>query len=342
MIVGIYRNKFNMNKLCIVALFITLHIICVGEDFNAISTFSITEKNDTISFIRVAKGSLQKPTIIFCQGSLPIPVVIDSEGIRWIPSLSNFNYDSLLGKYHIVVISMPNTPVEINEEKLTNSYEYKPNDKYVEKFRQNDYLEKYVERGNAVLNYLRQQDWVRKDRIIVIGHSQGSHIALEIGAHNPDIYAVGCLSLNVFGRASQYILQSRDEGQRGIVSDSTAQKDIEETYEWWQDICRDSTEIKTGNTKQTWRSFSRPFIEDIVNLKMPVYVAYGTEDLGPCMCDLLPLFFELKGKHDYKMHAFVGCGHNFEPILSDGKHDFDNMHWQDVIDEFITWSENLQ
>lgn len=332
-----------MKKKLIIAIIYVLHLTtCVGGDFNTVTFFSIDEKKDTISFIRVAKDSLQKPTIVFCQGSLPIPMVVDSKDYRWIPALSNFNYYSLLDKYHFVVISMPNTPVEISDEKLTSSYEYKPNNKHVEKYRQNDYLEKYVERGNAVLNYLRQQDWVRKDRIIVIGHSQGSHISLELGLQNTDIYAVGCLSLNILGRVSQFLLESRNEVRRGIATDSIAQKDIEETYEWWEDICRDTTEIKIGNTKQTWRSFSRPFINDIVNLKMPVYVAYGTEDNGPCMCDLLPLFFELKGKHDYKMHAFTGCGHNFETILPDGKHDFDNMHWQDVIDEFIEWCENLK
>ena len=70
-----------------------------------------------------------------------------------------------------------------------------------------------------------------------------------------------------------------------------------------------------------------------------LYVAFGTEDDGASMCDLLPLFFELKGKHNYKIHAFIGCGHNFEQILPDGKSDYENMHWQDVMDEFIDWCE---
>ena len=135
------------------------------------------------------------------------------------------------------------------------------------------------------------------------------------------------------------ILKQRNAARDGRIDDSTAQKNIEEKYEWWQNVCRDTTEFENGNTKRTWRSFSRPFIDDIVNLEMPVYIAFGIEDDGACMCDLLPLFFELKGKHNYKIHAFTNCGHNFEPILPDGKPDYANMHWQDVMDKFTEWCE---
>ena len=327
-----------MRKNIIVILLLSLCFsVCGG---NAITYYSITEGTDTVSFIRIAKDTIEKPTIVFCQGSLPIPVVIDSKDGRWVPALGNFDVFSQLDKYHYVIISMPSIPICVDEDKLNGRYEYTPNGNCVEEFRQNDYLEKYVERGNAVLKYLRQQKWVKKDRIITIGHSQGACVALELGVQNADIYAVGCLSLNVSGRYSQYILQQRNAARGGRITDSTAQKNIEERYKWWQNVCRDTTEFETGNTKHTWRSFSRPFIDDIVNLKMPVYVAFGTEDDGACMCDLLPLFFELKGKHDYRIHAFTGCGHNFEPILPDGKPDYENMHWQDVMDEFIKWCEN--
>lgn len=328
-----------MKKSIFVALLILFHFFASGNDSDFITNYSITEGNDTISFIRIAKDNVEKPTIIFCQGSLPVPVVINSQGSKWVPALSNFDFFSHLDRYHYVIISMPNIPICVDEEKLNNRYEYTPKGNYVEEYRQNDYLEKYVERGNAVLKFLRQQEWVKKNKIITVGHSQGSFVALELGLQNVDIHAVGCLSFNILGRYSQFILKQRNAVRYGIITDSIAQKNIDEKYEWWQNVCRDTTEFETGNTKRTWRSFSRPFVDDIVNLKMPVYVAFGTEDDGASMCDLLPLFFELKGKHNYKIHAFIGCGHNFEQILPDGKSDYENMHWQDVMDEFIDWCE---
>jgi hypothetical protein len=67
------------------------------------------------------------------------------------------------------------------------------------------------------------------------------------------------------------------------------------------------------------------------------YIAYGTKDDGPQQCDLLPIYFELAGKTNYKIRPFVGRGHNFEEITVEGKHNFDNMRWKEAVDEFMLW-----
>jgi len=65
------------------------------------------------------------------------------------------------------------------------------------------------------------------------------------------------------------------------------------------------------------------------------------DTIGPQICDILPIFFELTGKTDYKMRPFVGYGHNFEEIEPDGSSNWDKMYWNDAVNEFILWVESF-
>ena len=127
------------------------------------------------------------------------------------------------------------------------------------------------------------------------------------------------------------------------ISNEEAQTNIERRYEWWESVCRDTTEFSAdvSDTKRAWKSFSTPDINQITALKMPVFIPYGTEDYAAQICDILPVLFELAGKRNYKMRPFIGCGHNFEEIAPDGRHNWDKMYWNDVVNEFLFWIENL-
>ncbi len=165
-----------------------------------------------------------------------------------------------------------------------------------------------------------------------MGHSQGTHIAANLAEQNPDIYALGYFSGNVSGRYSQFILQDRNAAKTGKVSREEAQANIEKRYEWWQLLCRGKmTDEQSGDPVHTWKSFSVSDVNRLVALKNPVYIAYGTEDDGPQLCNILPVYFELAGKTNYKMRPFVGCGHNFEEIMPDGSHNWDKMYWNEAV-----------
>ena len=78
-------------------------------------------------------------------------------------------------------------------------------------------------------------------------------------------------------------------------------------------------------------------------MKKPIFIAYGTEDIGRAFGnDLLPIYFMNVGKTNYKVLPMVGCGHNFEEISSEGVSNFDKMHWDDVMNGFIEWWESLK
>jgi pimeloyl-ACP methyl ester carboxylesterase len=340
-------NKTRKLLISVLLLFCTIAIFAQSQSvWSYTKQYTIVQNSDTIDFLRISNLSDNepKPTILFCLGSLPIPL-ISLTGKETYFSCINWDYQTNLDKYNLIVISMPHTPIEIDTKELNDQGAYTPNlDSSA--YHNDDYLANYVRRGNAVLDFLRKQTWVDTTRIIIFGHSQGSYIASHLAEQNPDIYAVGYFSGDVLGRYSSIILQERNEAKRGKISQEEAQANIEKRYEWWREVCRNPVDFpaKEGNSKRTWKSFTISDVDLLTNLKMPVYIVYGTEDDGPQMCDILPIFFELKGKTNYKMRPFVGCGHNFEEITPDGKHHFDKMHWKEAMSEVISWcaSSNVQ
>ena len=308
--------------------------------------FSITYESDTIQFIKIDADTLySKPTILYCQGSLPLPLIEINKRGEFIVAVNNFDYRMVAEKYNIIIISMPHTPIVADSSQVNPHFAYVPDISkpyhYDMRYLEDNYLEKYVERGNAVIQFLRERTWVDKNRIILLGHSQGSHVAANLAAQNPDINALGYFSGNVLGRFSERIFQERDAAKTGRITEEAAQSNIEILYQWWQKLCRGiSTDTQT-DPAHTWKSFSKSGIECLTSLQMPVYITYGTKDSGAQLCDILPIYFELAGKTNYKLRPFIGCGHNFEEISLDGRSNWDKMYWDKAVKEFISWCENI-
>ncbi len=335
-----------------IATFFSLWLLAVCANaqlpVDNVKLFSIVDKNDTIRFIKIdADITQKKPTILFCLGSLPMPLIgPKKDGTFFIVGINNFDYKTISKKYNIIVISKPNTPIIGNPNQLNDQFAYVPDTSkprvYDAQYWQKNYLEKNVEQSNIVLNFLRKQPWVDKHKIILLGHSQGAHVALHLAKQNPDIYALGYFSGNILGRYESIILRERNAANSGIILQEEAQTNIEEKYEWWKTVCRDTTEfsIEESDAKRTWKSFSQFGIELLTSIKTPVFIAYGTKDAGAQICDIMPVYFEMAGKTNYKMRPFVGCGHNFEEITPEGKSNWDKMYWKDAVNEFISWVES--
>jgi hypothetical protein len=343
------KQKSKISKILIIVAFLLVSICLKAElPVENVKLFSIRSKKDTIQFIKIGiETSQAKPIIFYCQGSLPLPLIVKDKGNSFIIATNNFDYRTLLKKYNIIIVSMPHTPVVADKSHLDNKYAYVPNilkpNEYDTQYLADNYLEKYVERGNIVLKYLKKQSWVDKKKIILIGHSQGADVALSLAKQNPYIYALGYFSGSADGRFEPQIIEQRNASKKGKISNEEAQANIEKEYEWWKSVCRDTTEFVPGtaDSKRTWKSFSGSDREKLVSLKIPVFITYGTEDVGPQNNDLLPIYFELAGKTNYKMRPFVGCGHNFEEIMPTGEHNYDKMHWNDAVSDFIFWCESL-
>ena len=305
--------------------------------------FQTTLKKDTIDFV-VAETDLtvKKPVLLFCQGSQPVPLFFDFPDQGIVPvTLNNFDVSEMKKNYHVVVISMPKTPVTVGWDHLNKQYNYVLDTaseySYDPEFTKADYLENYVARANQVLKYLSKQKWVDNEQLVVAGHSQGSHVALGIAHANKNVTHLGLFGFNPLGRIDQYIRSARKQAESGEITWQQADSIQKDTYEEYQSYYKpDSTQ--TSPFANSWKSFSKSQLNELVDLKIPVYIAYGSNDINSDFCDLLPLYFIEKGKSNYEVLRYPNLEHNFFPIDKNGNPDYQNGRWFVVMNSFVNWS----
>jgi hypothetical protein len=334
-------------KILHIIVFLIISISCFSQRKNIISNeyshFQLTLKKDTIDFI-VADTNLtiKKPILLFCQGSQPVPLFFDIPNQGIVPvTLNNFDVNEMKKHYHVVVISMPKTPVIASLDHLNKSYNYvldtTQEHSYSPEYVKADYLENYVARANYVLKYLRKQKWVNNDVFIVAGHSQGSRVAVGIASSNKHITNLGLFGYNPMRRIDQLVWTKRLEAENGSITWEEADKNQQELYDFYSTIQNDDS-LKMNPSLKSWRSFSISSIESLLDLEIPIYVAFGSKDPTSNYCDLLPLYFIEKQKSNLTMKRYPNLEHNFFPINENGSTDYQNGEWKSVMNEFIKWT----
>lgn len=307
--------------------------------------FELTREKDTIDFIVVDTVlTKRKPIFLFCQGSMPMPLFIKMRNnslFMFGGGISNFDIKSITKYYHLVVISMPKTPLIASLKHLNKSYCYIPDTTKQQQFKKEyylaDYMENYVERANLVLNYLKKQAWVDSSNLIVAGHSQGAKIATVLTSINKDITKVGLFGLNPFGRIDQMIRQERKYAESGAKTWGEAEKRMNYWYKFWGKA-NDKELVKKQPQYIAWKSFSKPTINQLLEIEVPIYITYGTKDITSDLCDLIPILFISKGKENLTLKRQIGLEHNFFGVKENGRADHNKRHWKDVMNEFIEWT----
>ncbi|MBL1408440.1 alpha/beta hydrolase family protein [Sphingobacterium faecale] len=308
------------------------------------TSYTLGTGSDSITFIVIDKDIKEKkPVFLWCQGSLPLPLYInfEKEGL-WMMAggISNFDYQEIVKYYHLVVVSMPYTPLIVEQKEVNDSYWYFGNsgDRNTPtlEFQKGDYLENYTNRAIKVLDFLKKQNWVDNSKLIVAGHSQGSKVALDLALKYKRVSKLGLFGFNSFGRIDQLIRQARKDAENKNISWEEADKKIERLYQFY----RDANEIQKRKENPdliAWHSFSTPTIERLVKIDKPIYLAYGTADIVSDLCDLIPLYFIREQKDNLTYKRYSNLEHNFFEV-NEGKVDHEKPHWKKVMATFVEWS----
>lgn len=333
------------SALLIIALLFNVNLFAQeGKVMNSEAVaFQITSKKDTIDFLVIDSVlTQQKPILLFCQGSLPIPLFFEyGEGQVWMygGGVRNFNIEELRSKYHVVVISMPKTPLTVHMSKLNKQYSYisdtTDQNSFHEDYLLADKLETYVCRANKVLKFVLKQDWAKKD-LTVIGHSQGSKVALELTVSRKDVQRLGLFAFNPNGRLDQKIRQIKEDAESGKLPWDYVQSKTEAYYQFARDFNNEDS-IAVHPEYTAWKSFSHSQFKALRKVECPIYIAYGTNDISADWCDLLPLFFIENEIEDYKIVRYPEMDHNFFSA-DPNKSQEENTNWPMVMSEFYKWS----
>jgi pimeloyl-ACP methyl ester carboxylesterase len=310
------------------------------------SHFSLHTSNDTIDFV-VVDSLLQtkKPVFLFCQGSLPYPLFFKSEDSNepffFGGGLSNFDLKTIKQSYHVVVISMPKTPLYIGPKNLGAQHCYVPDttNPYVlsTDFYQADQLDNYVKRANSVIKFLRKQDWVAREKLVIAGHSQGSHIAVKLAHTNKHVTCLGLFGFDPFGRYEKLVRQIRKDAMQHKISWKEADSLMQEQYMLAEEVMNPQIR-KDHPSTNAWYSFANPSLDVLMKLTIPIYIANGTHDNSGELSDYLPLYFIRARKHNLIVKRYFDMEHNFFEVDQNQQVDYTKPHWKEVMNAFVEWT----
>jgi len=293
-------------------------------------------KADSVDIlIKSKKGeeNIPKPIFFFCQGSLPMPLIKYHE--EAIYGVFPFNPDSLSISYHLVIVSKPYIPIIADYTTLSPSFNYIDSlGKFPKEYSDRNLLSYYVPRNIEVLKHLQKQNWVKTNKLVVAGHSEGSTVASKMAADYRKITHLIYAGGNPMGRIMSLIEQSREN-----ETDSDSTRFGEDEIKYWEAVVKNKTNMddSQGDTHRATFEFSQLPIKYLEKLKIPVLVSYGTKDWSAPFNDFMRVDFIRQGKNNFTFQSYVGKEHNFFPLKTDNQPNYEIFNWDKVANDWLNW-----
>ena len=294
-------------------------------------------KQDSIDVLKVSKKGQElvtKPLLFFCQGSLPVPLIITEGGTTYPPF--PFDINTFTERYHLVIVGKPGIPLRAESTRLQADFSYLDDSTRLPpiNYSKNNYLEYYVDRNLFVIDYLLNQRYVDRTSVIVAGHSQGARVAFEMSLKSKVITHLIYASGNPCGQIMSMVSRSR---QRERPNDSTVS--AENDFRYFEALVNDSSRgsMSGDDEAKSVYSFSNSSLSRFPNLRIPVFVCYGTSDTATPFNDLLRLEMIRLRKINFTFKAYIGLDHNYFGQTEAGETDYGNFNWDKVADDWLNW-----
>lgn len=307
--------------------------------------FSYTINEETMTVLIKSKEgeeNIKKPLILYIQGSMGRPLLINYPSKNYRRSIAfPFDVNQLTANYHIAVISKPFIPYLVNIENLDANFCYI--DSITKKnpidFLKNDNLKYISHRNEKLIKHLKKLSFIDKNKIILLGHSEGSRIAFEIAkkSHNK-ISNLIYLSGNPFGRYMNQISRDRkEETEKDLLKKETV-------FDYWNTVLKNKNNKNYQSGGDSYNStyiYSQPYSKAFLKLKKPVFIGYGTRDDCSIFNDLLRFYALNENKNNFHFQSYIGLDHSFYPVNDNGETNHENPKINNVIDDVLTWLQTL-
>jgi esterase/lipase len=313
--------------------------------------YEIFTENDTINYhIHIDKASKEiTGFILFFQGSGPQPLfqistkmdtlktnvndIVRNKDIQERAPYSSAPFD--LGRIPLnlafVLISKKGIPLIVNSEKF----------KVPRTYYENESLDYRVWQGNTVINHIIQQQIKKREKVIIIGYSEGSDVVAKLGTINKEITHIGFWSGGGNARYYDFALSIRKEVQKGKLTESQGkskidfllsklkeiQKNKNSTVGFWQD-----------NGYHKWSKYSEHPIYNLLKITIPIFVTVcGKDESVPIeSAYLIPIEFTRKKKENLTFKVYPDYDSSF---MASCQNEEMEHHWMDVFQEFIKWTD---
>lgn len=204
-------------------------------------------------------------------------------------------------------------------------------------FRQEHTLERWTVAITAAVRAARSLPSIRRDRLLVAGHSEGGIVAAAVAAALPEVTHAAILA----GGGPSQLFDLVTLARRGeFFSDRSEDGEVRANYvlEQWSLIQRDPDNAERyffGHPFRRWASFMRnSTVDQLLRTDAALYIAQGAEDKAVTRGSFELLRTELlRRNRPAKFELVPGANHSFAVITGDQRWD----EWPPLFKRITDW-----
>lgn len=317
--------------------------------------YSIVTKKDTIHFHIYCIGELsqKKELLVYLHGSGSAPLFNIIERYDTLFSLVNnepkqkiqkslfinssvpFDLDQIPEDYAIVLISKKGIPFQVNNIQFTAP----------KSFYESESIDYRVDQADRVIHYIRKKLCKNLKSILVLGHSEGSDVAAKLAIVNKSITHLAFWSGGGPTQYYDFALFIRNEVHRGNITEADAMHQLDSLIDQIHSINTEPNKLSKqwlGHTYQRWYSFSEPSINNLLKVKIPIFIAMGAKDKSVPIESfyLIPIEFARLGKTNLTYKIYPEYDHSFNIPPKSEKENW-QFHFMDVFNDLLKWKNQL-
>ncbi len=337
--------KFKKAFLSSWMIFVSLNVL-FGQEKDPTPTQSgfrhleISIDNELVQVLVKSKNGeegIKKPLFLFCEGSLPQPT-FKHDG-KHVYGVFPFDTIDFINDYHLVIINKPGIPLIGDERILGRRFMYKDSTGLTPiEFNRKDHLDYYTRRNIKVLAYLLEQDWTDNKQLVVAGHSQGSIVAVDMASKYEKITHLIYSGGSPLGRILKTINQLYNGGEE-------QEQYIQGQLDFWKKAVSNKNDsipvVPGGITYRNFYSFSKSQMDQLISLKIPVLVTYGTRDANNLLNEYLRIKTIEYQLENYSFIPYSGKEHNYFDLKEDGEVDYETYNWPTVGKDWMNWLKRI-
>lgn len=251
-----------------------------------------------------------RPLVVFIQGSGSGSNFIEVDG-RLVPQNGQTSiYDAASGKIRLLIVEKPGV-------KFLDRGDRGGTSAASEEFKKEHTLDRWAEAVSAALRASLELPGIDRNRILLMGHSEGGLVACRVAADNAEVTHVATLAGGGVTQLYDLIALAR----RGVfaqgVSDDPEKRVEFLTGEWKKVLAEPDAWDKDflGHPYRRWSSFlaSSP-LEELSRFRGRIYIGQGVEDTAVDVSSADALYAQLlsRGK-DVTYDRLPAVGHSFGP-----------------------------
>lgn len=305
-------------KLHIITLIIVLFFssFCYGQriDSTDFNHFVVTHKKLGKIRYHMYNKHLDKklPVLLFLQGSMDLPLIaLNGKDSRFY----TFNREILnyADQYHIILISKPDR--NFCDSVLLENNEFKIEKRAI--YNQSNTQEWRVGVANLVLKKILKFNFISKEKVIVIGYSEGGQVVPELACKNNKITHL--VSINGAGLNHFYdsVINERMKAYAGFKSKENAQQKIDSLFTLYENIYKNEeslTQFHDDESYKRWASYTRKDpVEYLKKINIPILViASGDDENSPILgLDYIKIEFLRLRKQNLSYRVYPNSDHSF-------------------------------